>query len=308
MIDLSRAYGLTDAVRAIPPPAFMVVDGARFEDVAARLKTMGLFGRALFLEQADANIELAGPWLVRIDDDGAASDAVVLATESGGGVFWYCPAGETALFHHLRTLNLVRIPFQSAGGGPAQSGDPDTMTALFRHWDPEVLGLVLPLLVPVQFARVLGDAVGIVFSGPGTVRGFRYAPRPEDLPPPQRGMLHFDAGQMAELRDVMTMRADRRIAGYLRDVAPEMTAGLSDDELRGLIARSEASAKELGLSSERGHARWAYLMLMSGGQAAHVPEARAFVSNGAEPPDRQVRKLIDHTAAALRRGDAGGRP
>ena len=64
-------------------------------------------------------------------------------------------------------------------GGEQQGGTekPRYERVLFRHWDPNVLGAVLPILTRSQFARFLGPADGVVFNGPdyGGVRRARKA-------------------------------------------------------------------------------------------------------------------------------------
>ena len=79
---------------------------------------------------------------------------------------------------------------------------------------------------------------------------------------------------------------------------------MTDDQIADLVVKSEATGKALGLRSERGQARWTYLMMMTGGQAANTHEATDFIRQGANP-DRQVKELIDLTAKALR-ASAGG--
>ena len=41
---------------------------------------------------------------------------------------------------------------------------------LFRHWNPRVLGALLPVLDEVQLSRILGPAAEITFVAPGSKR------------------------------------------------------------------------------------------------------------------------------------------
>jgi hypothetical protein len=73
----------------------------------------------------------------------------------------------------------------------------------------------------------------------------------------------------------------------------------------GAALASETSAGELGIETERGRARWAYVMMLSDGKAADIKEVRSFIQNGEAGPDAQVKALMGHTIAALRDGSAG---
>ena len=72
-----------------------------------------------------------------------------------------------SLYGHLRRLNLARIPAWAAAGkaGPEPGVDADRgyEAVLFRHWDPRVLGALLPVLDEGQFARVVGPAAELCF-------------------------------------------------------------------------------------------------------------------------------------------------
>jgi hypothetical protein len=126
--------------------------------------------------------------------------AIALGREPGALVIWSWPKGEMALYRHLRTLNLVKIPNEARAEAEAEGEDVSNMpsfeTVLFRHWDPNVLGTLLPLLEVPQQARFLGAAGGLAFDAPDIGRMFA-APRPSGLPPPTPGMLRFGEGHLA---------------------------------------------------------------------------------------------------------------
>ena len=78
-------------------------------------------------------------------------------------VFWrYDAADEPALFRHLRTLNLVEIPKSPEGAtDPPDIFAETTRTVIFRHWDPNIIELTLPIMTPQQLRRFFGSAQAI---------------------------------------------------------------------------------------------------------------------------------------------------
>jgi hypothetical protein len=110
---------------------------------------------------------------------------------------------------------------------------------------------------------------------------------------------------MEGLKAAMVHSSRLRIARYLKRNVPEHFSGIDDEFLWGATLASEKTADELGIETERGRARWAYVMMLSDGKAADVKEVRSFVRNGPASPDEQVSALMKHTAAALRDGSAG---
>jgi hypothetical protein len=91
----------------------------------------------------------------------------------------------------------------------------------------------------------------------------------------------------------------------LKGNIPPHFSGTDDEFLWGATVASEKTADELGTEIERGRARWAYVMMLSDGRAAGLPEVRGFIRNGSASPDEQVSALMKHTAQALRDGSAG---
>ena len=86
---------------------------------------------------------------------------------------------------------------------------------------------------------------------------------------------------------------------------PDHFSGVDDAFLWGAALASKKSSDGLGIETERGRARWAYVMMLSDGRAADIKEVRGFIQNGPAGPDAQVSALMKHTAQSLRNGSAG---
>jgi hypothetical protein len=174
-----------------------------------------------------------------------------------------------ALYRHLRTLNLVKIPngarAEAEAAGEDVSGIPACETVLFRHWDPNVLGTLLPLLEARQQARFLGAAGGLALDAPDIGRMFA-APRPSGLPPPTPGMLRFGVGQINALRTARVEASRKRVARFLRDNVPKSVLSRHTPDIDVLIDRETLVGATLGIEKERDLARWTYLQAMTGGR------------------------------------------
>jgi Domain of unknown function (DUF4123) len=288
----------------MPQPLFAVLDGALFDDLPSDLLGAGFSCRSLFLEHGDEEVERAGPWLFALEDVRARAHAEALAIAQPCAVFWSCAQGEMALWRHLRTLNEVLIPLESEGEGPQPDTPPGHERVMFRHWDPNVLAAVMPQLDAEQFARIFGPCAYILINAPDH-GGLKRIPRPDALPPAPHGPLRLSPEQMEGLKAAMVHSSRLRIARYLKRNVPEHFSGIDDEFLWGAAVASEKTADELGIETERGRARWAYVMMLSDGKAADVKEVRGFIRSGPASPDEQVSALMKHTAAALRGGSAG---
>jgi Domain of unknown function (DUF4123) len=298
------ARTLAAALDSAPHPLHAVIDGALFDDLPGDLLRAGFSCRSLFLEHGDEEVERAGPWLLALDSERARAHAEALAIAQPCAVFWSCPEGEMALWRHLRTINEAMIPVESETLEGAPPENPVFERVMFRHWDPNVLASVMPLLDAAQFARMFGPASHIVINGPDT-GGLKRIPRPQNLPSPPHGPLLLSPEQMEGLKAAMVHSSRLRIARYLKGNVPAHFSGVDDAFLWGTALASETAADGLGIETERGRARWAYIMMLSDGRAADVKEVRGFIQNGPESPDAQVSALMKHTAAALRDGSAG---
>ena len=313
---------LTAALEQIEGVRFAVMDGAHFDDLQGRLNAAGLSFEPLYVDDGKRNLQADGPHLVPLTDHGAIKRVVDLARGKPAVVWWVWPdeGGETQanLVRHLRSVNMVEIPvdrYDAPQESDAESGDANLRErrhnegmgqparyelVVFRHADPNVLAMILPLLDAAQVSRLFGRAVGIVLDAPDH-GGLRTFVRPAQLPDTPKGWLWIRPEQYEGLRDARMAESRLRRLKYLRKHLPQPLAGKDDNELAKLVLQSEISGKQLGLSSEQAYARWAYLLLMTDGRAASTPEAIAFIKSGADP-DARVKALITHTANALRSG------
>ncbi len=158
-------------------------------------------------------------------------------------------------------LNVVRIP-DWAALGMAHPPDPDKLTVhdlvMFRHWDPRVLGDIMPVLDAEQVARMLGPAEEIAYIA-DDYGGLKRVIREPDLPSAPRGALTIRADQIEALDARRHAAYYRRMSAHLRDMAPKETSGMGDDEVHDRVLRYEASGLKLGLTHERTLSIWGFL-------------------------------------------------
>ncbi|WP_416409127.1 hypothetical protein [Agrobacterium rosae] len=255
-----------------------------------------------------------------------------LVGDQPGVVFWICnrTVSDDEMFRHLRSINRVLMPqdwatsadqkivdnqnesnfgeIASAAGAQdeakpaaqdAERGSERLEAVVFRHADPNVMLQVFPLLSPEQAARLIGPAEQVFFApGPMWGGGIKRARRPVGVVPP-KGMLRINTEQMAELHAVRAQSSQRKIAGYLRTVAPQQTAGISDQDLDVFVTRSYRSGTKLGLRAERGQGYWAYLLLYSGGRMGRDPATRDMLLNHPElgTPDQKIYLLMQRLSS-----------
>lgn len=296
----ATAEALRQALGKMPRPLFAVLDGGLFDDLPGDLTRKNVSCRSLFLDHADKDIELAGPWLVAFADEEALNHVTDLALAQPCAVFWSCPTGDVALWRHLRTINEILIPAETASG-ETSSGEAsgEFRRVLFRHWDPNVFASVLPLLSGAQFARVFGPAEVILMNAPD-YGGLKRATKRTDWPEPARGLLRIEPNQIGRLQEVMVHSARLRIARYLKENIPPNPPGIADETAWRATLANEKTANQLGIQTEAGKARWAYLNIVSDNKATEIPEIRRYIQNGEANPDEQVRSLMRHTIDALR--------
>lgn len=213
---------LRRVLSAFPGQGFAVLDGARFADLPKLCRRERLFARSLFLDHADVEVEKAGPWLVALEQAPDATEKVLaLVGEEPAAVYWCCEGGEAVLYRHLRTLKMARIPAWAAKGGtapPADGSGQEPIPVMFRHWDPRVLGALLPCLNGAQFARVLGPAGEIAFLAVDH-GGVRRVVADAALPTAPTGLLLIRSDQMEALSLRRLDASHRRVAAYLRRFA-----------------------------------------------------------------------------------------
>ncbi|WP_157968939.1 DUF4123 domain-containing protein [Tropicimonas sp. IMCC34011] len=302
---------MLDLLRRLPGHLFAVVDGALAP--GAPLHLSDLDPRPLYLGGSGTASMMSGPHLVNCPT-GHALDLVRQAIPPEAIVWWSFPgesaaSAEETAFRHIRGLGMVEIPRNrpDAGARTRAGGAEGYEAVLFRHADPNVLVHLLPVMTPAQAARLLGEALAINFDATRN-GGLRHAARPSDLPPAPTGLLRLELPQYNALTNARLHASHVRIAAYLAKHRLEGMEHLDEAALLDIAKRSDASGRPLGLKSEKAHSRWAYLMMMTGGQVAEDDTARDFVRSGPDP-ERRVRQLIDEAAAAIRRdgfASAGG--
>jgi hypothetical protein len=302
-LDRPKAEDITQARREtldeLGLPLFAVIDGGLFADLPNALNAASIPAQSLFRTGGEPDFQRAGPWLVNASDEPVRQHVEKLDEEKPCVVFWSCTNEQDLLWRHLRSINEVLIPLE--GPDAAALDAPKYERVLFRHWDPNVLGSILPIFTRPQIARVLGPANAVVMHAPD-YGGLKRARRPADLPPMPPGPLRIEPDQMEKLKTAMIHSSRLRIARFLRSNIPPEFSGVDDEFVWRATLHSEKSADELGIRTEQGRARWTYLMTMSDGKAASFPEVRNYVRDGDDTPDNRVKSLIQHAADALRRG------
>ena len=120
-------------------------------------------------------------------------------------------------------------------------------------------------------------------------------------------MLALTTPQMVELRDRRLAASHRRVADYLCKVHPVYAPSLPAAELTAFVPRADASGRSLGIRTEAGHKRWAYLVMTSEGRVLQSPGTLRFIKSEGASPDDQVRILIGRLADHIGAGAARSR-
>ena len=294
MSETEPSPRLRAAIEAAGGNAFAVLDGAHFEDFAQVRARAGLVAHSLFLDHADHALVEAGPWLVDLTQrQGTLAGVLDLVGRKPGAVFWICAAGEDTLHRHLRRLNQVLLPTWAAKGdaGPTDPDSERPERVLFRHWDPNVLGAVMPTLDVDQFARVLGPAEQLLFDAPDFGGLRRVIADNAGIATP--GPLRIRSDQVQDLRERRTHASDRRVMGLLRTMAPEETAGVDDFELAADVVRLRRMGQSMGLRTEPAQLWWSFLMLTTDGGIEHAPKLRAYLADGPGTADERMIRVRD---------------
>ncbi len=137
-------------------------------------------------------------------------------------------------------------------------------------------------------------------------RGVRRALRSSDLPPPPRGRLRLTQAQLEALEDAARERSCRKIAAYLRQVAPEEASGLSDAQLRQHVLHSAAEGQAAGLQSECSQGQWAYLALTTGGAFGRNGKLLGYVMHGGGVPDTNLDRMFERMTKFAQADAAAG--
>ena len=311
---------------------YAVMDGALFDDLPRLLESEGLAHRSLCQEdelalggpwlvdpyhlpdhEEDAN-EIVGvqgflrPGAINASPDPVRQlDAILrIATDLDAVVFWIGDASfsEKALYRHLRTINKVLVPRDQAA--PTAKGRRNNEDTVFptsdtshelvdlRHANANVMAQVLPTLTPPQLTRLFGPAKYLLFLPQPEWGGeVRCLSRSVDLPNAPVGPLCLTKEQMAEIGGVRLDRLRRKIVGYLREVAPDETASLTEPHLIKVTTQYMAEARALGVTSELAVAKWSYMRAV-GMHAGHLDKVHLFMIDKSisDHPNERVDYLI----------------
>ncbi len=290
---------LLAVMRNWPRPIYVVIDGALLPDAPGLTAKADVFVRSLFIEHGDPATVQSGPWFAALDERHLESLMLIEGIETAS-VFWGGAVEEPVIFRHLRSLNLFDVPRPVDAPPDPFAADPETV--LFRHWDPSVMALVLPVLEPAQRARLFGpmDALAIYAH---SLDGAREAKRRETWPEPERGRIRLSVAQMEQITKAMVDRSRKTIAAYLRDTASAQTVTMDDRTLFEFIERSEIIGRSWGLVTEASFGRFAWLMLATQGGIATMEPVRAGIAAAGISPDQALRTLMDVMADQLRHQD-----
>ena len=287
---------------AFQKPFFAVLDGAQFNDIESELGDVDISPRSLFRREGDPAWRRDGPWLVELANDRIRAYIEALSLEKSCAVFWSCAKGGQALWQHLRTINFILVPDDRIYGNNGIDGrQVKYERVMFRHWDPNVLGSVMPSLTPEQFARFFGPASAI-FMNASAFGGLKRALKPTSFPAAPRGLLKLTPENLRSAEAIRFQGSCQSYMDYLRSVAPDHTSTLSENDLRQITIDYLEGARLYGVSSRASLGRWCYLQLVSGGKFAESQEVRALMSSKQIKisADDRVNRLMKMLPAKLR--------
>jgi len=156
----------------------------------------------------------------------------------------------------------------------------------------------------VQLGRLFGAATGLVMHAPdygAGDQGVRHAPRRPSLPEKHAGFLRINHDQYAEIKEIRLTHMETAVSDYLKEVAQDECAELSDDELKLLIRKSVRESANYGVFEEANHCRWAYLQIINEGKFGDTNEVRHVMTTTDlnMPADERVEALMEETIDAL---------
>ena len=346
---------LRDRLLAVPDPLFAVLDGARFDNLPDALLLGDFTARCLYLDRGGQgpDFDRNAPRLVWLDapegGDGDARDMadgrlegiagdgnapppraatldalLALIGDRPAAVFWVCPEGGEALYRHLRTINMVRVPadartgegedYERASAGQAAdrpegtaepAGDDTHELVTFRHADANVMAQVLPALDGAGFARLFGPATAILFSPDaewGSASGVMVAPRPEGLPAAPSGPMTLDAATIGRIEKARQRNLIFRAKVYLKRVRPDLVGQINEKDLTDRVAAWVAEAQSYGVRTEAAIWKWCYLQLVTGGQLAKQSDVDSYMRSdrNSSTKDKRVDRLMSMTLARLK--------
>ena len=311
----------TDALRAklkaAKSPLYAVLDGAQIDDLPALLFDHDFSHKPLYRDMGseDRAIALTAPQLVRFDiwaywENESSAEArldllLSLLPLTGCAVFWEYAGEPGLLYRHLRTINNIMVPRDENTPPMPHPLDPDGNTfgntehheqVLFRHADANVMGQVLPEMDAPQLSRILGPTSAVIFA-PDEVWGGQVmrvdAPpiTPEALKEIKRKPLQLTTPTLDRIGDRNLNGSRRKIRRYLRDVAADETADMSDDDVFKHVLKCEKAGNKLGLKSEKTHGYYAYLAVLTNGMTLTDPDVTGYISESPHP-DHAVHDIM----------------
>lgn len=266
------------AQAALAPDLFAVIDGGLYDDLAGLLARAGVRADPLFLEAGDVDAVASGPFLAALDTPEQVDALTGLIGSGRVPVIWSWTGGQGALYRHLRTLNLASVPVSAT----RVQDQTEPVTVIFRHWDPIVLSVTLPVLTLPQRLRLMGAAGGLAFMEDST---------PQVLLPPDgggegaHGFLSFDGPQIEQIKSGRAAQSRRAVDRFLNETTPELWSDLPSAQRAGVLDHALATGRSKGLRSERALGLWAWLMLNTGGAAAGSAEIVAAFEQSPHAPD-----------------------
>lgn len=109
---------------------------------------------------------------------------------------------------------------------------------------------------------------------------------------------------MDALRGTQLNRSRLTVMRTLRKGAPNETMHLSDAQLREIVLFSERQGEALGIRSEKAHAKWAYLNLVTKGKLVEQDGVLDYMRDGRDRPDKKV-ELMLRSVVILSKHEAG---
>lgn len=212
---------LGDVLRRQPGQLHAVIDGAYFGNLPERLALAGIQGAPLYMDETELPAPARGPHLVLCPSIFAMEQVRDVCGGLPATVWWAWPHGSEALWRHLKRLNLVEIPAHRDEPivGRRQIGAINraakTETVVFRHGDPHVIRLLMPILSPVQKALLFGGAAAII-ADTGESDPPLVARNPAPSQPAPFGRLHLSDAQHDELSGIYGRGLRRRAVNEFR--------------------------------------------------------------------------------------------
>jgi hypothetical protein len=215
-------------------------------------------------------------------------------------VFWQYGFGFESLYKHLRSINMVMIPkegFEKIDDEESEdTADKESHELVtFRHADANVMAQVLPALNLSEISRLIGNAERIVFLPDeewGDKDTYFKASAPEDLPRPATGYFQFSEDTIMRIEKRRGDKSTKKICSYLREVIPQATDELSDEELLVKTKEFIDQARKLGVTSEAAFGRWCYMQFLSKGKLMELKGMKDCFRDNSVSPNQTVSNIL----------------